>query len=382
MANVFTGLTPILYESLDVVSREMVGMIPAVTRDTAADQAALNQSVNYPVVAGMTAGDIAPAATGPNPADMSAPAGTLTITKSKSVPFYITGEEHKALSQSSSEATVLRNSFAQAMRTLVNLIEIDLALAGKQGASRAYGTAGSPPFGTAGDLSDFAFTRKVLEDDGAPMGDLHLVLNNASAANVRAKQAGLFRVNEAGTDALLREGNLGQVEGFNLHQSAGLQLHTKGGGTLYVTSGSTAQGVASVALVTGSGTVLTGDVVTFAADATNQYVVNTGVAAPGTIALGKPGVQMVIPTGNALTIGNNYTPNLAFDRGAIVLATRIPAAPAQGDAAIDSMIITDPVSGLSFEIRVYAQYRRISYEVGIAWGVSAVKSENIAILLS
>lgn len=382
MANVFTGLTPILYEALDVVSREMVGMIPAVTRDTAADRAALNQSVNYPIVAGMTVGDITPAAYGPSPADMSAPAGTLTITKSKSVPFYLTGEEDKALAQSSNKQTVIKNSFAQAMRQLVNLIEIDLAVAGKVGASRAYGIAGTAPFATAGDLSDMAFTRKVLEDNGAPMGDMHLVLNNTSAANIRAKQASLFRVNEAGTDALLRDGNLGRVEGFNLHQSAGLQPHTKGGGTLYVTSGSTAPGVASIALVTGSGTVVAGDVVTFAADTVNKYVISTGIAAPGTIILGQPGALMTIATANALTVGNNYTPNLAFDRQAIVLATRIPAAPEEGDAAIDSMIITDPISGLAFEVRVYAQYRRVSYEVGIAWGVAAIKSAHIAILLS
>jgi hypothetical protein len=55
-------------------------------------------------------------------------------------------------------------------------------------------------------------------------------------------------------------------------------------------------GVTDIALVTGTGTVLAGDVVTFAADSNNKYVVGTGVAAPGTISLNAPGAQVVIAT--------------------------------------------------------------------------------------
>jgi hypothetical protein len=58
-----------------------------------------------------------------------------------------------------------------------------------------------------------------------------------------------------------------------IKESGQITTVTKGTGASYVTSGSTAVGVTDIALVTGTGTVLPGDVVTFAADANNKYVV-------------------------------------------------------------------------------------------------------------
>jgi hypothetical protein len=177
-----------------------------------------------------------------------------------------------------------------------------------------------------------------------------------------------------------------RVQGFALRNSYPITQVTKGTGANYVTSGSTAVGVKDIALVTGTGTVLAGDVVTFAADANNKYVVGTGVAAPGTITLNDPGARVVIATANALTVGNSYTPNVAFARSAIQLITRPPAMPIGPDGramdmADDVMMVTDPISGITFEVAVYRQFMQLVYHVRLAWGAQAVKDEHIATLM-
>ena len=178
MANTLSSILPVIYEAADTVSRELTGFIPATFRNSTAERAGLNQTITYPVVPSMTAADITPAATPSTGTDITVGSGSMTISKSRKVSFNWTGEEQTSISNGDRPqlANVLRDQFTQAMRTLVNEIEADLWAAAYKGASRAYGTAGTTPFGTAGDFSDFAGVRQILDDSGSPQTDLHLVL--------------------------------------------------------------------------------------------------------------------------------------------------------------------------------------------------------------
>ena len=378
MANTLTTLIPDIYEAMDVVSRELVGMIPAVTRDHRVARAAVGQVVRSFVAPAVTASDITPNNVLPNDGDQTIGNIAMTVSKSRRVPIRWNGEEELGIANSngSNAGQIRTNQIAQAMRTLCNEIEADLAgLYNK--ASRSFGTPGTTPFATA--LGDPAQVRKILSDNGAPLNDLQLVIDTTAGANLRTL-AQLNRVNEAGTADLLNRGRLIDLHGLSLRESAQIKLPTKGTGAAYVTSGSSAIGATSIALVTGTGTVLAGDTVTFAGD-TNKYVVATGVAAPGTIVLAAPGLLTVVGSGTALTVGNTARQNMAFARTAIMLATRLPALPSGGDMAVDRMTVTDPMSGLSFEIAMYAQYRQMQYEISCSWGQACVKPEHLAVLL-
>ena len=116
----------------------------------------------------------------------------------------------------------------------------------------------------------------------------------------------------------------------------------------------------------------------------NYYVVvtgNTNVSDGGTIVIAAPGLRVATGTDSpAITIRAKANRSMAFARSAIVLATRMPALPEGGDMGVDRTTITDPRSGLSFEVSKYLQYRQVRYEIAIAWGVKAVKTEHIALM--
>jgi hypothetical protein len=382
MSNTLTGLIPTLYQSLDVVLRELTGFVPAVTRDMNGEQAAKDQTISWPVAPASSAGNITPATTGPTPTDQTIGPGTMTISKSRSVVFGWNGEEQKSLGGLYNQ--ILIDQFAQSMRTLVNEVESDLAALYIY-ASRAYGTAGTAPF--ASTLADPAQLRKILSDNGAPMGDLQLVIDTTAGAALRTL-AQLNKLNESGGE-MLNRGTLMDLHGFAIRESAQVKAHTKGVGTGYLVdlTAGYAAGLTAIHTDTGLGQIKAGDILTNTKTGrdTNKYVVKTGgtgtTGVDTDIVLANPGLRIAWVNNDPLSIGNNYSANMGFSRSAIALVARVPAMPAGGDDADDVTTITDPLSGLSFQVAMYRQYRQVAFEVGLAWGVKAVKPEAIAILL-
>lgn len=382
MSNTLTGLMPTIYAAMNVVSREMVGLVAAVSRDAQAEQVTLNQPIRSPVVPVMAASNITPGNIAATGADRNVGYVDLNITKQRKVSFNITGEEEKGLGANNS--TIAQQSFAQAMRTLVNECEADLA-AEYVNASRAYGTAGTTPFGTGDDLTDASEVLRILDDNGAPNSDRHIVLGSAAVAKLIGKQPSMFKVNEAGSDMTRRFGEMAQLFNAAFHHSGQIKAHTKGAGTGYdvvqsdVAIGDTEIGIHGGTVNTTG--IKTGDVVTFAGD-TNKYLVKTGTTATdGTLVINEPGLIIAPAAAVELTVGNSYAANMAFTRDAIQLAWRVPAVPSGGDQADDRTYVQDPVSGLVFEISVYRQYRQISIEVAACWGIKTISPRHMALLL-
>lgn len=379
MANTLTNLIPDMYEALDVVSREMTGFIPAVRTDNQIARAALDEAVRVPVTRAHASATNTAGVTAPDTGDGVVDNVSVSISKSKHVAIRFNGEEEKGLTNAGTFTTIFADRMAQAMRTLTNEIETDLASAAYKGSSRAYGTAGTTPFGTAGNLTDLAGVARILDENGAPTTDRQLVVGHAALANLRGIQSVLFKVNEAGSSDMLRNGMTDRLQNMALRHSNGVGIHTKGTGTSYQLNGALAVGDTTITVDTGSGTLLAGDVVTFAGTS-DKYVANTALSG-GVFTIGKPGSLAVEADNDAVSIGNNYTYNVAFDRNAIVLATRMPAMPNGGDSADDVTQVTDPVTGLTFEVAVYRQFLQTVYHVRLAWGVGVVKSNHIATLL-
>lgn len=382
--NTLTGLIPDLYSGLNVVSRELVGFIPAVSRNTGAERAAVGENVKWPIAPAATVVDVSPAMAIPEPAGSVWTNGAITITKAKAAEFGYVGEEQKGLNNGPGYLSMQAQQFAEALRALTNLIEQDCAVAAMAAASRATGTSGTTPFAT--NLGDSAQLRKILDDNGAPPSDRQMVINTTTGAALRTL-AQLTKANEASDTSMLRQGVILDIHGFAIGESAAAGLnHTKGTGASATTSAAGfAIGATTIALAAaGTGTIVAGDVITFAGD-TNKYVVVTGDADTsngGNFVIAAPGLRVAIPAAaTAITLSNTYQGNVGFTRSAMGLAIRPPAKPVEGDAAKDSMMITDARSGLTFEVSIYAGYRKIRFEVAVAWGVAALNPKHIALLL-
>lgn len=377
-----TSLIPTIYNAMDEISRESAGIIRSVGRDSRAERAAKDEVVMSPVVGAMPSENLQ---VGNVSADT--PAQTInnvqiTISKVRSVPFGVTGEEELGLRNAGTFDDINAKRIAQAMRTLTNEVENDLGTL-HVGASRAFGTATGTPFGTAGDLTDIASCKQIMEENGAPDSDLHLIMGSTSVNRLRGKQSTLFKVNEAGSDELLRTGRLGELQGFSLHYSPGIKTAvTPGTVTATVDATGYVVGTTSFTLSAAAVALLAGDLITFAGD-TNIYVVKTAVSGTGgTLVIQEPGIKVAMSAATkAITVIAATTRNMFLYRGAIQLATRAPAMPTGGDSADDVMLITDPVSGITYEFCVYKQKRQIRWEVNLAWGFAVVQPRHFGLLI-
>lgn len=383
MANTLTNLIPLAYEALDVVSREVTGLIAAVNLDAAAETIAKGQTVYSPVAPVNTTGNITPAMTVTAASDQTIGTKSLTIDNYKSSGFNWTAEEEFGVNSGGRLENIMRDQMAQCFRVHVNEIEAALCLAAANGASRATGTTA----GTAPVLADYAGAMKILTDNGAPLTDRHFVIDTAAGVALRGT-SNLYKVNESGDSGLLRQGSLGSLYGGDIRESAGI-VSTAAGAMASATSSNAAFAVGQTVIplaTAGTGVVAAGDIITFAND-TNKYVVasvsfaGANPASGDTITLAAPGLRKAQSAATrAITVFGTSARNLALSRNAITLATRLPKFQ-NGDMAADRYVMTDPRTGLAFEITMWPGQRMVKYEVSIAYGYTVIKPEHLAVII-
>lgn len=386
MANTLTNLAADIYKAADQVGRELVGFIPAVTiNGDATTQAAKGDTIRAAFTRTPTVSTTySPSMTIPEGTDQTVDNKTMTLDTFANVQIPWTGEDILHVNNGSGFETIYGDQIKQAMRAITNSIESAIGTAAYVASSRAFGSAGTTPFGS--NFNEIAELRQILVDNGCPVdGNLSLVVNSLAGTNLR-QLAQLQKANEAGGSDMLRQGTLLDLQGFMLRESAGVASHTKGAGTGYdfVLAG---EAIGQTTLSVEGGTVNStgikaGDVITHAGDTINKYVVGTGLTSTsGDIVINNPGLRIAGVDANEITVGDSYAANLAFHRSAIELGIRPIAVPAGGDAAVDMMTVQDPWSGLVYTIALYKGYKKAMFEVSCLYGVKAWKSENIATLL-
>ncbi len=344
MSNTLTNVAPRLFSAFRDVPRELTGILGACNLDFNDKGVAKGDTVKVPIAPVASVGAHTAAQTFSAGADRTPTTIDLTLGQSSVSSWNLTAEDERSLMNGDNAVDMLRQTISQHMRAHVNAMESYAWTVARKNASRGAGTAGTVPFASTSAL--IPSMAQILDDNGAASIDRSLVISTAAAANLRNLST-LFKVNEAGSDALLRTGVLGQLYGFNIRQSAQIVSKTAGTGTNYVSdsSGDLPVGTTSIPIDVGSGTVLAGDVVTWTGD-TNKYVVLTGVTAAGTIVIQEPGLKIALPNDTAMTIGAAASAHIALQKNALCMVARPGLQPAGG--GIEQMTISDPVTGLAF----------------------------------
>lgn len=382
MASVFTSLAPVLYGAAQEVSAEPFGVVDSINASFDDKGVAKGDKVKIPYAPAQSNTGFAAAATPPEGTSITAPEPIeVEISKTQKNSIVLSGEQVRSLQNGGNYQEWSRQWAAQAMRALRNEAEADCALAVKYGASRAYGVAGTTPF--AASLAELVGVRQILRDNGAPMADLQLVVDT-SAESKLLNLSVIAQAYAAGSDAERRQGKVLRQYGFRIGASAGIVSHAKGTATgidINKGGGYSKGDMTLVAHGSDSGTLLNGDIVTFAGDG-NKYVVGPGNtisgAAAGNVILNRPGLRAALADAVEMTIGDAYTPNLAFERSSVVGIMRPPIMPP--NPTMKTMLVSDD-KGMTYLFIEIAQYGQISWEMHLAWGFKVVQSEHVALLL-
>lgn len=366
MSNTLTDIASALYAGANIVAQEPCGFIDAVKTDFSDKKVALNETVKVPYSGSATVGDYTPAMTTTAGTDATAASVSVTVDSSKQVSWNLTGEEMLALQNASVDKIWATDKIAEGCRALRNKHELDLFSAVYKEAFQAYGTAGTNPF--ASNIDPLADVKRLLVDRGCPQSDLQCVIDSTSYANL-LKLDLIQQSQQAGNSEMRATGVLNNFFGFQMRTSGQISAHTKGTGSGYLLDGAEAIGQTTITVDTGSGTILAGDVITHASDSTYKYIVATGIAAAGDFVLSRPGLLIAGADDDAVTVGNNYTPNPCFHRAAVVSVNRAPVIPPS--PLIKQLVISD-VKGYSYLLCEIVGDGMVTWRLHLVYGSKVI----------
>lgn len=328
-------------------------------------------TITIPLPSAIVAQDVTPGATPPSTADVAPTSVTLTMNKWKEAPFYLTDKE-----LAECMTGTIPGQASEAIRAIANVVNNDIFALYKNVYGFA-GTAGTTPFGA--DVTAYVNARKAVNKQLGPKNDRRVIMDDDAEANallLRAFQDASFRGDTLG----IIEGQINRKLGADWFASSLVPTHTAGTAAGATTnSAGYAAGIKTITLASaGTGTVLVGDIITFAGHA-QTYTVVTGdadVSNGGTVVF-EPGLAVALAASPiAITLKATHVANMLFQRDAFAFASR-PFSNA--DAGQGNFLSTsDPKSGLTLRLELTREYKRWRWAFDILYGTATPRPEYAA----
>ena len=376
--NVFASVVPRLLATGLGVLRENAIMPQLVNSSYSAQAGMQGSSIDIPIVADIPAQDVVPGPYSNNTPDITPTHISMPLDQWKEAAFYMTDKE----------MIEVMNGYVPlqaeaAVKSLCTLIDQDLFSTYKD----VYGFVGTPgqvPFSVDTTPAIVSAARVVLNKQLAPMDPRYIVWSpdaEGNATNIRAFQDASW----AASGSVIMNGQLQQKLGFSHLMDQNAPTHTAGTATSVTLTSSSAAGAKTVTLAAASGTLVYGDIITFAGH--NQtYVVG------GNVTLSSGGVPVTISPPLAIAVNGSSTPvavakmathqiaGYAFQKNAIAFATRPLESQDYGPLGAVIQSAVDPITKLTLRLEVRREHRRLRWAYDILWGKKLVRPQFACVI--
>jgi hypothetical protein len=340
--------------------REQIQLVKRTNREYEREllSATPNSTVNIIVPAAVTAVAVTPSHVRPGASAVTPTKVPVQLTEWYRTPFAFDDKQAKQVNNG-----IIPMQIEEAARGLVNAIEVDVWAKSYPKFYGFAGTAGSTPF--AADVADYLLADKLANDQIMPGDRRALLMDTAANANWK----GLRRNYDTNFE------DVGVEPAWTQH----VPRHVAGtaSGATTDTTGY-AVGLKTITLASaGTGSILVGDIITFAGDE-QTYTVTAGdasVAGGGTVSF-EPGLKVAITTAaTAITLKASHRVNLLLHPNAIAFAMAPMSAGMQVPGGSIEATVTDPVSGLGLRLTVTREYYQTEWAFDALWGSAVPRPE-------
>jgi hypothetical protein len=361
-----------------------------INTDFAAELAKQGQSITVNFPGPVPIRDVVPANIPPVGADPVNNGVTLTLDNWKEAPFTISESDLSGLGDPKSYIT---KQLVQAGVTIADAVDVSILNLYRRTPFTA-GTAGTTPF--ASSLAALQSAETTLLTNKMPPGQRSLLLDTFAWGN--SLGLSVFQNNQAFGTEVIREGRVTKALGYDWAYDQNVVQHTRGvlGGTPLING---VQAIGTVNIATDGWSLSTtnvlrqGDIVTFAGDP-NPYVVTANCSSNGSGVATVPiyngyadlpnsGLLVATVDNAAITVTPSHRASLAFHPNFAMIASRTPdILEIEGGKKFSYRVPwTDPVSGLTFLIKVSEQHWQAEFSVSCLWGVKEVWTQHAVRIL-
>lgn len=378
MSNTITSeLIPRIFAGGIDVLTEQFALVSRIRQDFSPDEKTKGDSVTFNKSTAQVVSDITPSNTAPSAVDSTFGYTKVLLNYWRGTRFNLNAQEQTRILTDN----WLPFQMKEAMRALAYDMNAKAFTTFDQNAYGTAGTAGTNPF--ASNTNPMVDAKDALDVQLCDPAGRFAILGNKEY-NAALKLAQVANYINTGDQNGFRKGLFGNAFDIDTKLDVQRTSHVAGTGASWVLNGAQTAGTSSLAVHSGSGTMVVGDILTLQGEvAPYTYVVTTALAS-GVVVISPP-LRQDHSDGDTVTVtgaSTTYSKSFVGDEGAMGLAIRAVPNTLEGASMIgESLTMTDPRTRIPMTISFLPGYHLMQIEVSILYGTGILDPRRCVALL-